>query len=237
MIIYPAVDLLDGKCVRLSQGRYDMATVYYDNPLEAAMRFLMAGSEWIHIVDLNAAKSGIPENQGIIREIVRKTGLKIQTGGGIRTMDTLKTLIEEIGVERCVIGTSAIRDRAFTEKALAKYGDKIAIGLDAKNGEIAVDGWTEGSGVLATDFALTMQGIGAKTVIFTDIVRDGMLTGPAVEATGALVEATKLSVIASGGIGSETDLLKIRTSGCSGVIVGKAIYEGKVDLEKCLQNV
>jgi phosphoribosylformimino-5-aminoimidazole carboxamide ribotide isomerase len=237
MIIYPAVDLLDGKCVRLSQGRYDMATVYYDNPLEAAMKFLWAGSGWIHIVDLNAARTGIPENQGIIREIVKKTGLKIQTGGGIRTMDTLKTLIEEIGVERCVIGTSAIRDRSFTEQALAKYGDKIAIGLDAKNGEIAVDGWTEGSGVLATDFALTMQGIGAKTVIFTDIARDGMLAGPAVDATRALVEATELSVIASGGIGSEEDLLQIKTSGCSGVIMGKAIYEGKVDLERCLQNV
>lgn len=236
MIIYPAVDLLDGKCVRLSQGRYDKVTVYFDNPLEAAMKFVEAGSEWIHVVDLNAAKTGIPENQGILREIARKTGLKVQTGGGIRTLDTLKTLIEEIGVSRCVIGTSAIRDRAFTEKALALYGDKIAIGLDAKNGEIAVDGWTEGSGVAVGAFALTMKGIGAKTIIFTDIARDGMLTGPAVEATKRLVDETGLSVIASGGIGSEADLDAIRESGCSGVIVGKAIYEGKVRLDVCLRK-
>ena len=236
MIIYPAVDLLDGKCVRLSQGRYDQVTVYYDNPLEAAMKFVEAGSEWIHVVDLNAAKTGIPENQGILREIAKKTGLKVQTGGGIRTLDTLATLIEDIGVSRCVIGTSAIRDRAFTEKALARYGDKIAIGLDAKNGEIAVDGWTEGSGVTVGAFALTMKSIGATTIIFTDIARDGMLTGPAVEATKRLVDETGLSVIASGGIGSEADLDAIRASGCSGVIVGKAIYEGKVRLDVCLRK-
>lgn len=236
MIIYPAIDLLDGRCVRLTQGKYDQVTVYSDNPGAMAQTFVEAGAKWIHMVDLNAAKTGIPANQQIIADVVKNTGLKVQTGGGIRNLDTLRRLIEEIGVSRCVIGTSAIRDRDFTEKALALYGDKIAIGLDAKNGEIAVDGWTSGSGVNVIDFAKTMHGIGAQTVIYTDIARDGMLTGPATVSTRELVDATGLSVIASGGIGSEEDITEIRTSGCSGVIVGKAIYEGKVRLAICLQN-
>lgn len=236
MIIYPAIDLLDGQVVRLSQGRYDQVTVYSDDPVAKAQAFKDAGAEWIHIVDLNAAKTGIPANQSVIAAIVRETGLKVQTGGGIRSLDTLRTLIEEIKVSRCVIGTSAIRDRDFTEKALELYGDKIAIGLDARDGEIAVDGWTSGSGINVIEFAKTMRSIGAKTVIYTDIARDGMLAGPAVESTRELVEATGLSVIASGGIGSEEDIEKIRASGCSGVIVGKAIYEGKVRLSVCLRN-
>jgi phosphoribosylformimino-5-aminoimidazole carboxamide ribotide isomerase len=237
MIIYPAIDLLDGQCVRLSQGKYDQVTVYSDDPFAIAQGFADAGATWIHMVDLNAAKTGIPENQSIIAAVAQKTGLKVQTGGGIRNLDTLRLLIEDIGVTRCVIGTSAIRDRAFTEKALALYGDRIAIGLDAKDGEIAVDGWTSGSGINVIDFAKIMQGIGAQTVIYTDIARDGMLTGPATLSTKELVDATGLSVIASGGIGSEEDILEIRTSGCTGVIVGKAIYEGKVRLSVCLQNV
>jgi len=236
MIIYPAIDLLDGRCVRLTQGKYDQVKVYSEDPAAMARTFADAGSKWVHMVDLNAAKTGVPFNQAIIAEVAGNTGLKVQTGGGIRNLDTLKYLIEEIGVSRCVIGTSAIRDRAFTQKALALFGDKIAIGLDAKNGEIAVDGWTSGSGINVIDFAKIMQSIGAQTVIYTDIARDGMLTGPATESTRELVEATGLSVIASGGIGSEEDIAQIRTSGCSGVIVGKAIYEGKVRLQVCLQN-
>ncbi len=236
MIIYPAIDLLDGRCVRLTQGKYDQVKVYSDDPEEVARSFADAGSKWIHMVDLNAAKTGVPSNQAIIAAVARNSGLLVQTGGGIRNLDTLKYLIEEIGVSRCVIGTSAIRDRAFTQKALDMFGDKIAIGLDAKNSEIAVDGWTSGSGINVIEFAKIMQSIGAKTVIFTDIARDGMLTGPATESTKELVEATDLSVIASGGIGSEEDIEQIRTSGCSGVIVGKAIYEGKVRLKVCLQN-
>ena len=236
MIINPAIHLLDGQCVRLSQGKYDQVTVYSDDPAAIAAGFAADGAKWIHMVDLNAAKTGIPANQSIIEAVVKKTGLKVQTGGGIRNLDTLRRLIEEIGVSRCVIGTSAIRDRAFTQKALALYGDKIAIGLDARNGEIAVDGWTSGSGINVIEFALIMKGIGAQTVIYTDIARDGMLTGPAAESTKELVKATGLSVIASGGIGSQEDITLISTSGCSGVIVGKAIYEGKVRLSICLQN-
>ena len=237
MIILPAIDLLGGRCVRLRQGKYDEVTVYNEDPLAQAWEFKEAGAEWIHIVDLDAAKSGIPTNHEIIKEISVKTGLKVDTGGGIRNMDTLSSLIEEYGVSRCVLGTSAIKDRAFTEKALARYGAKVAIGIDAKGGEVAVDGWTEESGVKAVDFALTMKFLGATTVIFTDIARDGMLTGPAFDATKEMVDKTGLDIIASGGIGSDEDIYYIKKSGAAGVIVGKAYYEGRVDLKTCLQNV
>lgn len=237
MIILPAIDLLGGRCVRLRQGRYDDVTVYGDDPLSQAQEFKDAGAEWIHIVDLDAAKSGIPTNHEIIRNISLKTGLKVDTGGGIRNMDTLRRWIEDYGVSRCVIGTSAIKDRSFTEEALYRYPDKIAIGIDAKGGEVAVDGWTSGSGVSASDFALTMKSLGARTIVFTDIARDGMLTGPAFDSTKELVEKTGIDVIASGGIGSDEDIMHIKDSGCAGVIVGKAIYEGKVDLRRCLLSV
>ncbi len=237
MIIYPAIDLLGGKCVRLRQGKYDQVTLYSDDPVAMAESFKTAGTTWIHMVDLDAARSGISQNRDIIEKVARMEGVLVQTGGGIRSLETLRYLLEEVGVARCVIGTSAIRDRAFTEKALALYGEKIAIGLDAHNGEIAVDGWTSGSGMKVIAFAHIMKGIGAKTVIYTDISRDGMLSGPATDATKQLVNETGLSVIASGGIGSEADIEEIKTSGCTGVIVGKAIYEGKVRLSECLQNV
>lgn len=237
MNIYPAIDLLGGKCVRLRQGKYDQVTIYNEDPVAQAMSFREAGATWIHVVDLDAAKSGIPTNHDIISQIALKTGLKVDAGGGIRNLDTLKRWIEDYKVSRCVIGTSAIKDRSFTEKALELYPDKIAIGIDAHDGEVAVDGWTSGSGVKAVDFALTMKSIGARTIVFTDISRDGMLTGPAYESTKELVDVTGLDVVASGGIGSDEDIMYISKSGCEGVIVGKAIYEGRVDLRKCLQSV
>lgn len=237
MLILPAIDLLGGKAVRLKKGDYNAVTVYSDNPIEFAYEFKEAGSSWIHVVDLDAAKSGIPTNFEVIRKITSEVGLKVETGGGIRNMDTLKRWIEDYGVSRCVLGTSAIKDRKFTEEALKVYGEKIAIGIDAKGGEVAVDGWTKGSGVKALEFALQMKEIGAKTIIFTDIARDGMLTGPAFDSTKELVDNTGLDVIASGGIGCDEDVFHIKDSGCAGVIIGKAFYEGKVDLKKCLQNV
>ena len=237
MIILPAIDLIGGKCVRLRQGRYDDVTVYNEDPLAQAQQFKDAGAEWIHIVDLDAAKSGVPTNHEVIREIAEKTGLKVDTGGGIRNMDTLSKWIEEYGVSRAVLGTAAVKNPEFTREALARYGDKVAVGIDAKGGFVSVDGWTQESTLKAVDFALMMKDIGATTVVFTDIARDGMLTGPATEATREMVDKTGLTVIASGGIGSDEDIMEIKTSGCAGVIVGKAIYEGRVDLAKCLQNV
>lgn len=236
MIIYPAMDLLQKKCVRLMQGDYDKVTVYSENPEELAAAFKDDGADWIHMVDLGAAKTGIPENKDIIAGIVKRSGLKVQVGGGIRNMDILSYWLEEAGVTRCVIGTAAIKDRAFVKKSLARYGDRIAIGLDARDGEVAVDGWTAGSGLHVMDFALSMMELGAKTFIYTDIKRDGMLTGPAVEGTRLLAEKTKAHIISSGGIGSIEDVKDIKSSGCDGVIIGKALYEGKVRLTECLQN-
>ncbi|MBN1892259.1 MAG: 1-(5-phosphoribosyl)-5-[(5-phosphoribosylamino)methylideneamino]imidazole-4-carboxamide isomerase [Clostridiales bacterium] len=236
MIIYPSIDLLDGKCVRLMQGKYDRVTEYSEDPVAVARGFREQGATWVHIVDLNAARTGRPKNQSIIRRIASETGLAIQTGGGIRNLRTLYKLLSVYDVTRCVLGTSAIRDREFTEEALRRFPDNVAIGIDARDGEVAADGWTSGSGLKSVEFARTMQELGARTIIFTDIARDGMMTGPSTEQTAELVAATKLSVIASGGIGSEDDIDEIRKSGCSGVIVGKAIYEGKVRLAECLQK-
>ncbi len=236
MIIYPAIDLLGGKCVRLQQGDYQKVTVYSDDPVAMAEDFARQGATWIHIVDLDGAKSGDGINRPIISAIAKLGILKVQTGGGIRNMDSLQSLIEDSQVSRCVIGTAAIRDQKFLAQALATYGDKIAVGLDARKGELALDGWTQNSGVKAIDFAKELEAMGATTVIYTDIDRDGMLTGPAVSQTAALVQGTKLAVIASGGIGSEEDVTKIATTGCAGVIIGKGIYEGKVRLAACLQN-
>ncbi|MDN5314385.1 MAG: phosphoribosylformimino-5-aminoimidazole carboxamide ribotide isomerase [Clostridiales bacterium] len=233
MIIYPAIDLLGGRCVRLKQGDYNQVTVYSEDPLEMARSFAAAGAEWIHIVDLDAAKTGAPVHADIIRRIRRETGIRVQTGGGIRNMSHLSTLIDEYDIDRAVLGTAAVNDRAFTTEALNNYNEKIAIGIDARSGEVSVSGWTKGSGIKASELAFKMAEAGAKTIIFTDIARDGMLTGPAIESTSELVKLTGIDIIASGGIGSYADIEAVRSSGAAGVIVGKAIYEGKVKLEQC----
>lgn len=235
MIVYPAIDLLGGRCVRLRQGDYAQATVYSDDPVAVARGFRDAGAAWIHVVDLDAARSGVPVHHALIARIRAETGLRVQTGGGVRGMDVLEAHLAA-GVERVVLGTAAVKDRAFTEEALRRHGDRIAIGIDARGGEVSVDGWTAGGGVRAADFARTMEALGARTVVFTDIARDGMLAGPAIEATAELVRGTGLAVIASGGIGSQADIDAVRAVGAAGVIVGKAFYEGKVDLAACWRN-
>lgn len=233
MIIYPAIDLLAGRCVRLRQGRYDQVTVYHEDPLAVARQFSAAGAGWLHVVDLEAARSGRPAHAELIAAIHRETGLHVQTGGGIRTIATLRLLLETHGLDRVVLGTAAVRDRTFTEEALARYGDHIAIGVDARDGRVCIEGWTEDSGLDAVAFARTMAAAGARTLIFTDIRRDGMLRGPAIDAIAELVDLGLFDVIASGGIGSHEDLEAVRKTGAAGVIVGKAIYERKVVLSKC----
>ncbi|MDD2533192.1 MAG: 1-(5-phosphoribosyl)-5-[(5-phosphoribosylamino)methylideneamino]imidazole-4-carboxamide isomerase [Eubacteriales bacterium] len=237
MIIYPAIDLLGGQCVRLRQGDYSQVTVYNKDPIAQAMQFKKAGAEWIHVVDLDAAKSGIPTNLEIIREISCQTGLKIQTGGGIRTMRHLEQLLDEGGITRAVLGTAAVKNRTLTEEILKYYPDRVAIGIDARDGEVSVDGWTQGSGLPALEFAKTMESLGARVVIFTDIARDGMMVGTATDRVRELVLETTLAVIASGGIGRYADIEAVRVTGAAGVIVGKAIYEGTVTLAQCWPNV
>lgn len=234
--IYPAIDILGGKCVRLLRGDYNKVKVYSEEPLDIAYSFFKAKSKWIHIVDLDAAKSGIPTNHYKISEIVEKTGLRIQTGGGIRNMETLERVMDS-GISRAVLGTGAVKDFDFVRKALERYGEKIAIGIDAVDGNVAVDGWTRKSGYTAVDFALKMKSLGAKTFIYTDIARDGMLSGSETERLGELIGETGANVISSGGVAGIEDVMRVKEEGASGVIIGKAIYEGKVDLEKCLQSV
>lgn len=236
LIIYPAIDLLGGRCVRLRQGDYNQVTVYHEDPVAMARQFRDAGASWIHVVDLDAARSGVPAHVDLIRRISRETGLKVQTGGGIRTLEHLQTLLENDQIARAVLGTAAVRDRALIEKVLKLYPDRVAIGIDARDGEVSVDGWTQGSGLSALDFAKTMESLGARVVIFTDIARDGMMVGTATDRVRELVESTHLEVIASGGIGNWADIEAVRQTGAAGVIVGKAIYEGTVSLTQCWPN-
>jgi phosphoribosylformimino-5-aminoimidazole carboxamide ribotide isomerase len=233
MIIYPAIDLLGGQCVRLRQGDYGQVTVYNPDPLQVARQFRQAGASWLHIVDLDAARSGVPAHTGLIAKIRQETGLKVQTGGGIRSLEHVEALLEGAGIDRIVLGTAAVRDRAFTEKVLQLYPDRTAIGIDARDGEVSVDGWTRGSGLNALEFARMMAGAGARLAICTDISRDGMLAGPNTASIREMVLSSGMSIIASGGIGSIEDIEAIRQTGAAGVIVGKAIYEGKVRLEQC----
>ena len=233
MIIYPAIDLLGGQCVRLRQGQYDQVTVYSPDPLAVARQFQAAGAAWLHIVDLDAARTGIPAHADLIAAIRRSTGLKIQTGGGIRSLAHARVLLEESAIERVVLGTAAVRDHRFTEEMLRLYPDRVAIGIDARDGEVSVDGWTRGSGLKTLEFARMMASAGARLAIFTDISRDGMLSGSATESVRELVGHSGLAIIASGGIGSPADIEAVRQTGAAGVIVGKAIYEGKVRLEEC----
>lgn len=235
-IIYPAIDIIGGKCVRLSQGDYEKVKTYSENPLGVAESFVEAGAKWIHIVDLDAARSGIPSNFEIISEIASKTGLFVQTGGGIRNMETLDKVLGS-GVKRAILGTSAIKDRDFTCRAIEKYKDSIVIGIDARDGMVAVEGWTKSSNSRAVDFALEMKLAGAKTIIYTDISRDGMLKGTELSGLEEMVEKTGLDIIASGGVADIEHVLEAKNAGAAGIIIGKAIYEGKVDLKTCLQNV
>lgn len=231
--IYPAIDLLGGRCVRLRQGDYNQVTVYHDDPVAMARQFREAGADWIHVVDLDAARSGVPAHVDLIRRIGLETGLKIQTGGGIRTLEHLERLLGEAGIARAVLGTAAVRNRPLTEQILRLHPGQVTIGIDARDGEVSVDGWTQGSGLSALDFAKTMEAAGARVAIFTDIARDGMMVGSATDRVHELVEQTSLEIIASGGIGSWADIDAVRQTGASGVIVGKAIYEGTVSLAQC----
>ncbi len=235
MILYPAVDLLDGHCVRLRQGDYEAVTQYSDDPLAVAEGFRNAGASWIHVVDLDAARTGRAVNRVVIARIAAATGLRVQTGGGIRSMADVEALLKA-GLSRLVIGTAAVRDPAFAREALAAYPDRIAIGIDARDGEVGVEGWTSGGGIQAVELALRMRELGARTVVYTDIARDGMLGGVALDKTREMVDRTGLDVIASGGVGSEQDVEEVRTTGAAGLIIGKALYEGKVDLAACLKK-
>lgn len=238
--IYPAIDMRGGKCVRLLQGDYSKETVYGDSPFDMAKTFVDQGAEWIHMVDLDGAKAGSPVNDRFVLQVARELPAKVQIGGGIRTAADVEHYLSN-GVDRVILGSAAIKDLSFVREMLAKHGgSRIAIGLDAKDGYVATEGWIETSTVKATVLGKELADAGAETFIFTDIATDGMLSGPNVEATVELARVTGASVIASGGVSSVEDLLVLREfagEGVSGSIVGKAIYTEKINLARALEEV
>jgi phosphoribosylformimino-5-aminoimidazole carboxamide ribotide isomerase len=239
MLIIPAIDLKEGKCVRLEQGLMDKATVYSDDPATTARHWESQGAELLHVVDLDGAFAGAPKNLDAIKAIRAAIKIPIEVGGGIRDMATIRTLVS-IGINRIILGTAAIENTAFVQEACREFPDKIIVGIDAKEGLVAIKGWAEVTKVQATDLAKQMQEHGVIAIIYTDIKRDGMLSGPNIEATQALARALHIPVIASGGVHTMKDienLLVVRHSGISGVITGKAIYSGSLNLKEAITFV
>ena len=234
MNIYPAIDLVGGKAVRLYKGDYTQMTVYSDDPVSVAKDFQAAGAKHIHLVDLEGAKSGVPENLATIASILRETDLFVEVGGGIRNMETVETYLAA-GVNRVILGTAAVTDPDFLEAALQKYGDRIAVGVDLKDGYVAIKGWTETSALTAEDFFEKMQGLGVKTVICTDISRDGAMKGTNRELYRQLSEHYSIDLIASGGVSSLEDVQALAAMGLHGAIIGKAYYIGAIDLKTAIE--
>ena len=233
MIILPAIDLLDRKAVRLLKGDYNQVTVYSNSPLEVAEKFKSLGADYIHMVDLDGAKYGTTPNMDIVAEVAEKTGLFVEIGGGIRSMQTVKDYISA-GVSRVILGTAAICDEAFLDEAVAAYGEKIAVGADVKNGKIAVKGWLEESNVTLDEFFEKMQKKGVKNIICTDISRDGAMRGTNLELYRELSEKYSLDITASGGVSSLDDVKALRQMNLYGAIIGKAYYTGAVDRKEAI---
>jgi phosphoribosylformimino-5-aminoimidazole carboxamide ribotide isomerase len=237
--IYPAIDMRGGKCVRLLQGDYNQETVYGDSPFDMAKSFADAGAEWIHMVDLDGAKDGKRVNDRFVIEAAQKLDAKVQIGGGIRTEEDILHYLNN-GVSRVIIGSVAVSNPEFAIEMIQKYGAKIAIGLDAKDGYVATHGWLDTSSVTAVELGKRLAEAGAETFIFTDIATDGMLSGPNLLAVEKLAVETGKSVIASGGVSELADLRALKElvgKGVSGAIVGKAIYEGRFSVPEALKEV
>jgi phosphoribosylformimino-5-aminoimidazole carboxamide ribotide isomerase len=236
MIIFPAIDLRRGKCVRLLQGRAEDETIYSDDPVEMALRWQGEGAAWLHLVDLDGAMSTISENRRIAKAIIRTLTIPVQFGGGVRNEADLDEILDG-GASRVVIGTAAFRDPEFLKSAVKQHSGRIVVGLDAREGLLATHGWNQVEAVKASTFANSLVQMGVQRVVYTDISRDGMLSGPNWVATEQLARETGLRVIASGGVSSLEDLRVLKplgSSGVEGVIVGKALYEGKFSLREAI---
>lgn len=237
--VYPAIDMLGGKCVRLRQGDYAKETVYGDSPVDMARLFVEQGAEWIHMVDLDGAKAGKRVNDRFVLEVANTLPVRVQIGGGIRTEEDVAFYLEK-GVSRVILGSAAIANPPFVKKMLSLYGERIVIGIDAKNGFVATEGWLNTSTVQAVDLGKELAAAGAQTFIFTDIATDGMLSGPNVQAAVAMAQATGKDVIASGGVSSLADLQTLAahaSDGVVGAIVGKALYTNQFTLAEALKAV
>jgi phosphoribosylformimino-5-aminoimidazole carboxamide ribotide isomerase len=236
MIIIPAVDIKGGKCVRLLQGRMDAETVFADDPAAMARRWESDGASMIHVVDLDGAVEKSPRNIESIRKIAEEVKVPIQVGGGIRNAHTVRMYLD-MGIRRVVIGTEAIRTPALIDRLCKAYSEQIVVAIDARKGRVAIEGWTETTGVDAVTLAKKFENVGVAAINFTDIHRDGMQTGPNIEETRRLAEAVHIPVVASGGVSSLEDikhLFQLRSAGVSGVIVGKALYSGSLDLKTAI---
>ena len=234
MILYPAIDLVGGKAVRLFKGDYAQMTVYSDDPVSVAKDFQNAGATRMHLVDLEAAKTGVPANAETIRSIAENTDLFLEVGGGIRNMEILETYLS-LGVDRAILGTAAVTDPQFLKEAVEKYGDKVAVGVDLKDGFVAIKGWTETSELTAEGFFAQMEAIGVKTVICTDISRDGAMKGTNRELYRILSERFDMDIVASGGVSSLEDIRALSAMGLYGAIIGKAYYTGAIDLREAIE--
>lgn len=237
MVIFPAIDIRDGKCVRLFKGDFAQETVYGDKPEEMALKWQSLGGEFLHLVDLDGARAKKPINLEVIKKIVAAVKIPVELGGGIRTMENIDEVLA-LGVRRVILGSVAVQNPDLVKEACAKYGDRIVVGIDAKDGIVAVDGWGVSGNVEASVLAKKMAEAGVKTIIYTDISRDGTLSGCNVEATAKLAEVSGINVVASGGVSNIEDikaLLPYADKGIEGVIVGKSIYTGSLDLQEAIR--
>lgn len=238
MIIYPAIDLKDGKCVRLNRGNMDAATIYNDNPAAQAREWAEVGFSWLHVVDLNGAIDGKPVNIDAVRNILEASDLPVQLGGGIRSLKQIEDWLSE-GISRVILGTAAVKNPDLVREACALFPAQIAVGIDARNGRVAVEGWVEESDMDATDLAALFEDAGAAAIIYTDINRDGTGQGLNMDSTIALAKSTTIPVIASGGVASLADVRAVRDAahhGVMGMIIGTALYDGAIDPQKALRE-
>jgi phosphoribosylformimino-5-aminoimidazole carboxamide ribotide isomerase len=236
LIPIPAIDLQGGRCVRLSRGEFDQETVYGDDPVAMALRWQAAGAARLHVVDLDGAREGSPRNHDAIAAIAATLSIPVQVGGGIRDAETVEKLLF-LGVDRCILGTRAAQDRVWAEEMFRAFGERLILGIDAKDGKVAIKGWVETTELTAAELALALKAAGARRVIYTDISRDGMLTGPNVEATARLAAETGLAIIASGGMSTLDDLRRLaQHPGIEGAIIGRALYTGAIDLTEAVRE-
>jgi len=235
LIIFPAIDIKGGKCVRLTQGRMDAETVYSNEPWEVARKWEALGAEVIHLVDLDGAVEGNPKNLAVVEKITNSVNVPVQIGGGIRDEKTAEAYLSNPKVKRIIIGTAAIENPSLVTTLTARYPGRVAVGIDAKDGMVAIKGWVTVTGQKATELAKKLEGAGVACIIYTDISRDGMLTGPNVAATREMAESVNIPVVASGGISSLKDIESYRGVPLEGIIVGKALYSGNLDLTEAIK--
>ncbi|MBR6408061.1 MAG: 1-(5-phosphoribosyl)-5-[Clostridia bacterium] len=234
MIILPAIDIKDGRCVRLYKGDYGSVTQVADSILDTAAKFQNAGAKWLHMVDLDGAKDGMPQNTKIFLDVAKSTAMKVELGGGIRNIKTIEHYLEN-GISRVILGSAAVKNPEMTAFALKEYGDKIAIGIDAKNGFVATQGWLDTNEIDYIEMAKRMEDIGAKYIIYTDISKDGTLQGPNSEQLEKINNAVSCNIIASGGIRNIDDIVNLKNIGMHGAICGISLYKGTLDLAEALK--